>query len=75
MVDCELPAPQVAQDSRVRGEGEGQLVGVQRLPGLAVLPVHASVPILSVPQQGTADLRHGDPDLVGASGEEAAFHQ
>ena len=31
--------------------------------------------VFAVAQQGAADLRHGDPDLVGPAGQQAALHQ
>ena len=71
----EDPAPQVIQRPGVRGEREGQLVGIQGLPGLAVAAVHIPPAVLAVPQQGTADLRHGHPDLVGPAGEQPTLYQ
>ena len=45
-------APEVIQQVGVRGEVEGQAVGIQGLPGLAVAAVHLPVAVLAVPQQG-----------------------
>ena len=47
----EGPAPQVVQHSGVRGQGEGQLIGVQGLTGLLIAAVHIAPSILSVSQQ------------------------
>ena len=54
---------QVVQLPRVRGEVEAQLIGVQRLPRLPIPPVHVAPPVLAVPQQRTAQIGHGRPDL------------
>ena len=71
----ELPPPQVVQHPRARGDGEAQLVGAQRLPGLAVAAVHIATAVLSVPQQRAADLRQGDPNLVGSACQQPALHE
>ena len=68
-------APEVIQQAGVRGEVEGQAVGVQGLPGLAVAAVHLPVAILAVPQQGAAQVRHGGTDLVGAARQQLHLQQ
>ena len=61
--------------SRVRGQIKGQLIGVQRLPGLAVAAVHVAPAVLAVPQQRAAQVRHGGADLMGAAGLQPDLHQ
>ena len=66
-------AVQVIQRPCIRGEGEGQLVGIQRL----IAPVEALVQlaVLAVPQQGVAGGGELGADLVGATGEQLTLHQ
>ena len=68
-------APEVIQQAGVRGEVEGQAVGIQSLPGLAVAAVHRPVAVLAVPQQGAAQVRHGGTDLVGAARQQLHLQQ
>ena len=68
-------APQVVQHPRVGGKIEVQLVGIEGLAGLVIPLVHVAPAVLAVPQQGSADFRHGDTDLMGPAGQQAAFHQ
>ena len=68
-------SPQVFQGAGRSGEGEAELIGVEGLLRLMIAPVHLAPAVLSVPQQGAAQLRHGYADLMGPSGEESAFHQ
>lgn len=73
--DREFPPPQIVQNSRVRGKGKRELIGVKRLPGLVIAPIGLAPAVLSVSQQRAADLRHGYPDLMGAARQKTAFHQ
>ena len=40
-----------------------------------IAAVHIALAVLAVPQQGAANLRHGNADLVGAARQQTAFHQ
>ena len=71
----EFFAFQVVQRTGIRGKIKAQFIGVQGLPGLVIAAVHVPLAVLAVPQQGAADLRHRDADLVGAACQQAAFHQ
>ena len=75
MVHLEAAAPEIAEDPGVRGEVEGQAIGVQSLPGLAVPAVGPAVAVLAVSQQGTAQVGHGGPDLVGAARQQLDLQQ
>ena len=68
-------APQIAEDSRVCGQRERELVGVKGLAGLAIAAVHIAPAVLAVSQQRATQMGHGHADLMGASGEQAALHQ
>ena len=71
----EHPAPQILQNTRVGGEGELQLVGVQGLEGASVLLVVPLPSILAVPQQRVAGGGELGPDLMGAAGQKLTLHQ
>ena len=75
MVHLEAAAPEIFQQASVRGEVEGQAIGVQSLPGLAVPAVGGAVTVLAVSQQGTAQVGHGGPDLVGAARQQLDLQQ
>ena len=66
-------AVEIGQGPGVRGEGEGQLVGMQRL----IAPVEALVQlaVLAVPQQGVSRVGELGADLVRPAGDQLALHQ
>ena len=66
-------AVQVGQRPGVRGEGEGQLVGIQRL----IVPVEALVQlaVLAVSQQRVSRVGELSADLVRPTGDQLALHQ
>ena len=75
MVHLEAAAPEIFQQAGVRGEVEGQTIGVESLPGLAVPAVGGAVAVLAVSQQGVTGVGELGPDLMGAARLEAAFQQ
>lgn len=75
MVHLEAAAAEIFQQAGVRGKVKGQTIGVQSLPGLAVPAVGGAVTVLAVSQQGTAQVGHGGPDLVGAARQQLDLQQ
>ena len=71
----ELPAPQILQQTGVRLKVKPQIVAVQRLPGLAVLPVDIPFSILPVSQQRVPRVREGRPDLMGPARQKLRLHK
>lgn len=66
-------AIQIGQRPGVRGEGEGQLVGIQRL----VVPVEALVQlaVLAVSQQGVSRVGELGADLMRPAGDQLALYK
>ena len=66
---------QIVQNPRVGFEIEGEFVGIQRLLFKPVFAVDLTAAVLAVTQQGMAGISELGADLMGASGEQLAFHQ
>ena len=63
MFHRESPAPEIVQQPRVRGEIEGEPIGAERLPCLAVPAVLLADAVLAVTQKRAAQIGKAGADL------------